>query len=203
MAKLKLHLGCGKRYLPGFVHVDLGDFPHIDCRHSVDRLQMFPDGSAELIYASHVLEYFDRVAAKQVLKEWNRVLCLNGVLRLAVPDFRALAEVYFERGKLDLILGPLYGRMEILGTGAVIFHRTVYDFEALRELLEDAGFGDVHRYDWRQTIHREVDDHSQAYIPHMDKERGKLISLNVESRKVRNGETRTVELASVPEATQG
>lgn len=183
MGKLKLHLGCGKRCLPGFVHVDLGDYSHIDYRHSVDRLEMFPDDAAQLIYASHVLEYFDRLEARQVLQEWNRILCPGGTLRLAVPDFGALVEVYLERGKLDLILGPLYGRAKIQGTDIIIYHRTVYDFASLKESLEEAGFREIQRYDWRQTIHRDVDDHSQAYIPHMEKDHGKLISLNVECTK--------------------
>ena len=203
MGKMKLHLGCGKRYLQGFVHVDLADFPHIDYRHGVDRLQMFPDGAAELIYTSHVLGYFDRIEAKRVLQEWNRVLCIGGLLRLAVPDFRALAEVYFEYGKLDLILGPLYGRMEVTGTESLIYERTVYDFESLKGLLEETGFAEVHRYDWRQTIHRDVDDHSQAYIPHMEKERGKLVSLNVESTKIRHSQPHVDETTSVPDATKG
>lgn len=181
---LRLHLGCGKRHLPGFVHVDLADFPHVDYRHSVDCLEMFADASADLIYASHVLEYFDRFEAQRVLLEWNRVLCAGGALRLAVPNFRALVQVYFDSGRLDLILGPLYGRMEIPGIESVIYHRTTYDFETLKELLERAGFGGVHLYDWRQTIHRYVDDHSQAYVPHMNKENGKLVSLNVECTKL-------------------
>ena len=144
---------------------------------------MVEDDAAELIYASHMLEYFDRMGAHALLKEWKRVLCPGGVLRLAVPDFKALTEIYFQNKKLDMILGPLYGRMEIAATNNVIYHKTVYDFESLRHLLEECGFYDVHRYDWRQTIHRSVDDHSQAYIPHMDKEHGKLISLNVECTK--------------------
>jgi predicted SAM-dependent methyltransferase len=182
-AKLRLHLGCGKRYLPGFVHVDRADFPHIDFRCGADSLHMFESDAAELIYASHMLEYFDRVEVRRVLEEWRRVLCPGGVLRLAVPDFEALAEAYFQNKKLDTILGPLYGHMEIAGSDAAIYHKTVYDFESLRNLLEDGGFRDVRRYDWRETIHRGVDDHSQAYIPHMDKEHGKLISLNVECLK--------------------
>jgi predicted SAM-dependent methyltransferase len=184
MEKLKLHLGCGKRRLPGFVHIDLGDFPHLDYRHRVDRLEMFDDAAAELIYASHVLEYFDRVEARRVLAEWNRVLCPGGALRLAVPDFAALAEAYSTSGNLDVILGPLYGRMEISGAGALIYHKTVYDFASLKKLLEECGFAEVERYDWRKTIHLHFDDHSQAYLPHMDKQHGKLISLNVECRKV-------------------
>jgi predicted SAM-dependent methyltransferase len=181
--RLKLHLGCGKRCLPGFVHVDLADFPHIEHRRAVDRLDIFEDGAAELIYASHVLEYFDRQEAPRLLAEWRRVLCPGGGLRLAVPDFVALVEVYFERRNLDLILGPLYGRMEIAGSSTVVYHKTVYEFASLKKLLEESGFAGVHRYDWRETIHRDHDDHSQAYIPHMDKEHGKLISLNVECIK--------------------
>ena len=41
----------------------------------------------------------------------------------------------------------------------------------------------VIEYDWRETEHSEFDDHSQAYIPHMDKDNGTLISLNVECIK--------------------
>ena len=163
------------------MHVDRADFPHIDYRAGVDRLPMFANDSASLIYASHVLEYFDRLEARAVLAEWKRVLRPGGTLRLAVPDFQALAEIYFLHGRLDLILGPLYGRMA--SGDAVIYHRTVYDYDALCGLLDESGYRQVRRYDWRETIHREVDDHSQAYIPHMDKEHGKLISLNVECDK--------------------
>jgi len=46
---VKLHLGCGKRYIPGFVHVDLADFPHIDYRSDVRSLPMLKDESADLI----------------------------------------------------------------------------------------------------------------------------------------------------------
>jgi len=45
------------------------------------------------------------------------------------------------------------------------------------------GFKDIKRYDWRKTEHFYVDDYSQTYYPHMDKEDGKLMSLNVEAIK--------------------
>lgn len=182
---VRLHLGCGKRYIPGFVHVDFADFPHIDYRTDVASLPMFGDGSVDLIYCCHAFEYFDGVEAPRVLAEWRRVLRPGGTLRLAVPDFAALVAVYGETGRLDLILGPLYGRIAIDGPdGArVFYHRTVYDFESLRAVLEGTGFGGVRRYDWRATMHRDYDDFSQAYIPHMDKAHGRLISLNVEAER--------------------
>lgn len=182
---MKLHLGCGRRYLPGFVHVDLADLPHIDHQSDLRTLHMFKDETADLIYACHVLEYFDRIEVVDVLREWHRVLKHGGVLRLAVPDFEALTSVYRASGNLALIHGPLYGRIEIPTASGpqVLYHRTVYDFDSLRSTLGSAGFRRARRYDWRQTIHRDHDDFSQAYIPHMDKEHGVLISLNVEADK--------------------
>jgi len=182
---MKLHLGCDKRNLPGFVHIDLADYPHIDYRQDIRFLPMIQDESAELIYVCHALEYFDRIEVPDVLREWRRVLTEGGVLRVAVPDFAAMVSVYRQSGNLSLIHGPLYGRWPVRTQAGeqCIYHRTVYDFADLKKVLESARFTDVHRYDWRTTIHREYDDYSQAYIPHMDKEHGTLISLNVEAVK--------------------
>lgn len=184
-SRLRLHLGCGKRYLPGFIHVDVDDHPHLDYRHAIERLPMFGDGTAELIYCCHALEYFDRAQALEVLREWRRVLEPGGVLRMAVPDFGALAAIYAQTGDLGRLLGPLYGRMAVRTPqgDAVLYHRTVYDEKSLEFLCKEAGFSAFRRYDWRQTVHGDFDDFSQAYIPHMDKQHGRLISLNVEAVK--------------------
>lgn len=180
-----LNLGCWHRHIPGWVHVDLCDMPHIDHQSRIDDLPMFADASVDLIYSSHSFEYFDRQQAPRVLAEWHRVLKPGGTLRLAVPDFDALLQVYAKTGAVERILGPLYGRMEIeTGDGPVtLYHKTVYTFASLQALLEANGFGDIRRYDWQQTIHKDHDDHSQAYFPHMDKENGILVSLNVEATK--------------------
>ncbi len=184
MGHIKLHLGCGKRIIPGFIHIDQATFPHLDYNSGIDDLTMFNDDSVDLIYSSHALEYFDRIEAETVLSEWCRVLKVGGTLRLAVPDFEALVEVYRRYGDIHRVLGPLYGRMEIEGDKKIIiYHKTVYDFASLEDLLIAAGFTDIKRYDWRETVHKDHDDHSQAYVPHMDKDNGILVSLNVESRK--------------------
>lgn len=180
---MKLHLGCDKRFIPGFVHIDLADYPHIDHRHDVRSLPMMADASADLVYACHILEYFDRVEVKDVLAEWTRVLKPGGVLRLAVPDFEALIAVYGETHDLNRVIGPMYGRWPVPGTTTTIYHRTVYDFASLASVLETAGLTNPRRWDWRTTEHAGTDDYSQAYFPHMDKERGRLVSLNVEATK--------------------
>lgn len=164
-APLKFHLGCGKRYIPRFVHVDLEDFPYIDHRVSIARLPMFADESAELIYCCHALPYFDRKEALGCLREWHRVLRPGGTLRLSVSDFEVLVRLYQANCDLSDILRSLFGRIETRTPDgpAVLYYRTTYDFPSLERLLVEAGFGSVRRYDWRETIHRDSDDFSQAY----------------------------------------
>ena len=180
----KIHLGCGKRYLEGYIHVDIHPHDHIDYISSIDKLDMFQDESANLIYASHCIEYFDRDEVIEVLREWKRVLAPNGILRLAVPNFESLIKVYSKSNDLNNVLGPLYGKWSI-GRNKFIYHKTVYDLESLTTLLKQAGFDKVKKWDWREVFinQEDFDDHSQAYYPHMDKENGLLVSLNIECSK--------------------
>jgi predicted SAM-dependent methyltransferase len=153
----------------------------VDYVTSADKLDMFDDNSVDLIYSCHVLEHFQRQQIENVLREWHRVLKVGGILRLAVPDFEKLVEVYLKTKDLKLIIGSLVGRQDYPENT----HYVVFDYPYLSEALQKVGFKDVHRYDWRQTIHKDYDDYSQAYIPHMDKEHGILISLNVEATKMK------------------
>tara|TARA_Y100000768_G_scaffold385075_1_gene370385 strand:+ start:3723 stop:4283 length:561 start_codon:yes stop_codon:yes gene_type:complete len=182
---IKINLGCWHRNIPGFINVDLCDMPHIHYKSPIDDLSMFEDNYADLIYSSHSFEYFDRFQAVKVLKEWNRVLKPNGVLRIAVPDFDKLIMVYKASNDLSKILGPMYGRMEINTPNGKenLYHKTMYNFDSLSNILIENGFNNIKKYDWKKTIHKDFDDHSQAYYPHMDKKNGILISLNVEAQK--------------------
>jgi predicted SAM-dependent methyltransferase len=65
---LKLHLGCGKKFIPGFVHIDVLKYDHVDYCQRVDELGNFATGSASLIYACHVLEHFSFQDTEILLK---------------------------------------------------------------------------------------------------------------------------------------
>jgi predicted SAM-dependent methyltransferase len=175
----KLHLGCGKVYIPSFVHIDLMDYDHIDFKHSIDKLPMFEDNSVDLIYACHVLEHFKRNEIDDVLKEWFRVLKPGGTLRISVPGFEEIIAIYAKYKDLNLVLGPLMGGQTYIYN----FHYMAFDFSNLSKSLREVGFKKTERYDWRTTEHADTDDYSQAYIPHMDKENGMPVSLNIEAVK--------------------
>lgn len=178
---MKLHLGCGPRYIPGFVHVDLLRAPHVDIVGPVEKLPL-AEGEATLIYASHVLEHFGRREYQAVLAEWFRVLAPGGVLRLAVPDFAACAAIYYESGLIDGLSG-LVGLIVGGQRDGNDYHKMVFDEAFLTRELLDTGFSTVRRWDWQTTEHAGVDDYSQAYIPHLQKQDGRLMSLNLEAVK--------------------
>ena len=180
---MNLHLGCGKRYIPGYIHIDAVDYPHVDHISTIDNLSFIGDNSVDIIYTCHVLEHFKRREVSRVLGEWERVLKPGGVLRISVPDFASLCEIYQKfDNQLNLVIGALFGRQDYLYN----IHYNIFDFQSLKQALEDVGFIEVHRYDWRKTDHAEIDDYSQAYVPHMDKENGIQVSLNIECIKAYN-----------------
>ena len=178
----RLHLGCGKKHIPGFFHVDIQPFPHIDHIGAAENLDFIADDTVELIYACHVLEHFGRFQIVDVLREWCRVLQPGGVLRLAVPDFSACAAIYYEEGLKDGLSG-LVGLVCGGQRDATDFHRMIFDAPLLSGLLFQAGFSAVRKWDWRKTDHVDIDDYSQSHLPHMDKEGGRLMSLNLEAVK--------------------
>lgn len=176
---LKLHLGCGERFLPGFVHVDIRPLPNVDVVCGLEDLSVFPDNCAELIYHCAVLEHIDRCKTIDTLKEWRRVLKPGGILRSAVPDFAAFCRAYAQYGDLKLLLGPLFGRQDHPDN----LHRTMLDRKYFSECLSQAGFVDFVDYDWRDFLPEGYDDFSRAYLPHMDFENGIHMMLTMDARK--------------------
>lgn len=176
---LKLHVGCGDRYLQGFVHVDVRPLDHIDVVTEAHELPMFEDASVDLVYHCAVLEHISRWKSVGVLKEWHRVLKPGGVLMSSVPNFEAYVEAYQKFGDVKLLLGLLYGRQDYKENS----HYTVFDRRYFTELLDEAGFEPPVDYDWRDFLPPGYDDFSRSYLPHMDFDNGIQMLLNVRAVK--------------------
>jgi len=174
---IKINLGCGKRnFGKDWIHIDGGGWKHLDSNDIID----FRYKNIDIIYASHLIGYFDREEIVPILKKWKSKLKKKGVLRLATPDFSQICKLY-KKFPLRAFLGPLYGKMKM--KNKIIYHKTVYDKDSLTKLLKKVGFKNIKEWNHKKVSHGDFDDHSQAYLPHMDKENGALLSLNLQCIK--------------------
>ena len=176
---MKLHLGCGNIRLEGFCNIDIRYLPAVDRVDNIRYLRSFEDNSIDEIYVSHVLEHLGRWDYMTALYRWHELLQKGGVLKVCVPDWYAIVLQYVKTGDLEELHGLLYGGQDYEENK----HYCCWDFNLLKQKLEKVGFTNVEKYDWRTTIHANVDDCSQAYLPKMDKENGLLMSLNVQAVK--------------------
>lgn len=139
--ELKLNIGSGDALtLKGYVNVDAKfggiAFP----------LQ-FPENSADEIYASHVLEHFPHVRTLEVLKDWARVLKPGGWIKIAVPDFKFIAEAYLRGHANDM---PLQGYLMGGQVDEHDFHSAIFDKSTLERLMTEAGL--EHIEPWQSEI---------------------------------------------------
>jgi predicted SAM-dependent methyltransferase len=180
---IKLHLGCGKIRLPGYVNVDIMTRSSVDVIADLRQLP-WADASVDHVYSCAVIEHFGRREWIGVLKEWARVLKPGGSIQISTADFEAAVARYLEKRNLEELLGLMIGGQK----DDYDWHGMIFDFATFRAGLEQAGFRDVRRYDWRRAFvgRAGIDDFSQAYLPHMDKENGRLMMLNVEAVRAGN-----------------
>ncbi|MBD2679137.1 MULTISPECIES: methyltransferase domain-containing protein [Nostoc] len=176
--KINLHLGCGFVIHPKFVNVDLLAAPHIHYQISIDKLSPFEDNSVNLIYASHCLEHFPHTKVPKVLSEWFRVLKKGGILRLSVPDFDLLLNIYKKNGNnIDTILAILMGGQDYEHN----FHMTTFTNSSAEKLLKRVGFKEIRQWQPNSCEMTTFNDYSvyQHFVA------GKFypVSLNIEAVK--------------------
>jgi SAM-dependent methyltransferase len=110
---LMLNLGCGARTHRAFVNIDhsyvmlmkglwfLKPFiktpiPDSYLHHNLRKGIPFTDGSADVVYSSHVLEHLEPRESLLFMREIYRVLKVNGIIRIVVPDLEISAAAYLE-----------------------------------------------------------------------------------------------------------
>lgn len=139
MSGIRLNLGAGSNPIDGWVNIDRktgGEaYPLTD----------YADGSVDEIRASHILEHFRMEDQDKILREWVRVLKPGGVLKIAVPDVRLIAEKMI-RGEPGPYLQWLYGGQ----TDENDYHKTGYERYGLELTLKSAGLVSIEP--WKSDI---------------------------------------------------
>ena len=140
----RLNLGCGWDHRDGYLNVDVHAFHKPNLVADVTDLAMLPAGAYREIVAQDVLEHLPRTSTVSVLRGWNRLLCMEGLLRLRVPSVLDLAV---------LLRAPENQSIErqetliqcLFGTQAYTedTHFITFTEPLLRHYLAEAGFGVV------------------------------------------------------------
>lgn len=143
--KTKITFGCYNQKFPDWYNTD---------KDIVDITEQLPfkDNSAEMIYHSHVLEHISLSNAEKFLLECKRILKPGGIMRIAIPDFKKLLDLY-SKGKIKTISQPdefkdfpdsLYLSCVLFGSSGLNKeyegHWMMYDEETLCYLLKSCDF---------------------------------------------------------------
>ncbi len=145
--RIKLNLGCGRIYKPGYINIDKFDNSVADEISDICDLP-FKSNSIDLIEAFQVIEHFDYIHCKYILSEWFRVLKPNGKLIIETPDMEKAFKKFISTDIINqkTTLQWIYG---IDSPG--MLHKTGFTFNLLKDLLMETGFSDVLRK--RQKTH--------------------------------------------------
>ena len=156
-----LEIGPGFNRLEGFETLNIIDGRSVDYIADISSAMPFSNDSFDLIYASHVIEHVPWFLQKQLFSELNRIIKPNGKIEIWVPDFSKILEVanaYIQNGENNTykdgwyrfnedkdVLTWVNGRIFTYGDGTANpmsfnWHRCVFTFDYLKQLLLDAGF---------------------------------------------------------------
>ena len=156
---IKLHLGCGRNLLGGWINTD--SKTSLQGCDYLDVTEKFPydDNSVDYIFSEHMIEHISLQDGKFQLEESFRVLKSGGKIRISTPDLKFLIELYTDN-KTDLqkryidytVNHPAYNVS--IGIDTFIInnfvrdwgHIFIYDKKILKTLLESIGFTDVKSY---------------------------------------------------------
>lgn len=159
----KLHLGCGERYLNGYLNIDFSSEHHTvqkktvaDLTTNILELKIQPD-QAEEVRLHHVFEHFDRPTAFALLFIWNHWLKKGGRIHIEVPDlfWTGLLMLFgWSQKTRNVATRHIFGSHEAHWA----IHCEGWTASSLKRALKAAGFRteSVRRNYWRGTANLEV-----------------------------------------------
>lgn len=153
----KLHLGCGQIKLEGFINIDVENWAGAcDLVMNCTNLKRFADQSVDYIFNHALLEHIAPYKTVPALKEWNRVLKLNGRILIEVPDLERIFEDWLVKKKLseqEAINNIFGGNKRERGKFLAQDHLTGFTYERLCRFLSECGFSEFKRLEHKRYHH--------------------------------------------------
>jgi predicted SAM-dependent methyltransferase len=139
--QIRLNLGCGSSYRPGYVNVDLFDHCVADSFSDVEKLHYEP-ASVDEIVADQLIEHFDLVHCRYLLAGWFRILRPGGTMVLETPDLEAALRKLV-KSRPDEQVSTLQWLYGIDSSG--LQHKGGFTFDILKCVLTETGFEKIER----------------------------------------------------------
>jgi len=173
-----VHIGSGELNDERFINVDARAMPHVHYVTQNIELAQFSQNSIDLIYACHILEHVSHRKLAKTLSAWYSHLKPGGVLRISIPDFDKIIEIYYDQNKnVHSIKNPLLGGQEY----EFNYHFSIFNKEYLTNILIECGFSDIKEWDPATAKYYSFDDWAGRKCVINKKEY--FISLNIEAVK--------------------
>lgn len=91
-----LNVGCGAVYHAEWNNIDLTSMGKEVVGHNVLKGFPYEKNAFDAVYCAHFLEHLSNEQIKTILSEMHRVLKVQGVIRVVVPDLEYNARLYLE-----------------------------------------------------------------------------------------------------------
>ena len=161
----KLHLGCGKNALPGWLNTDLEPVAPGIVRIDLTQKLPFADATFDYVFSEHVIEHLSFVHGQVMLSQCHRVLKPGGRLRISTPDLAfvvglyspqktELQRRYIKWATKEFFRGAPYAEDTFVINNFVRDwgHTFIYDEKVLRDCLRTAGFQSIERCELKESV---------------------------------------------------
>lgn len=146
---VKFNMGCGRDKIEGYIGVDKFD-KTADIVADLISLDA-PDGCADEILASHVIEHLTNVEGLAALNKWHSMLKAGGKLIMETPDLEAMCKDFVNASEEEryVLTFCIYGASadyvtpEKIAAGTASPHLWGFYPKVMKSLLKHVGFTDI------------------------------------------------------------
>lgn len=145
---LALNIGCGDKIFKNIgpypcINVDIRNLDGIDLICDVKSLP-FSNESFDRVLASDIIEHFPIADTNDLLREWVRVLKVDGNMKFRTPSLKWASTEYLRTGDAKFVSWHLYGGQDYPSN----FHYVIFDREWLLSLCKEFN---LHEIDYKEV----------------------------------------------------
>lgn len=135
--KKRLNLGCGIDIRAGYKNVDIRQDINPDIVLDIEKIPYpFDTESIDEILANDIVEHFSFINIDKIVREWNRILKIGGILIIRTPDLDMILPLIRKNKNWKDLSWYIYGEQDY----PYNFHKLIFTKEELKSFLKSVRF---------------------------------------------------------------